>query len=823
MSLFDRNTNNKNDGKSASEGVRALPPTSVPETLPVIALKNTVIYPHTVVPVFFEDENSLKALERAQSREGAIAAFTLTQEAREVLNMSGEGEDVRAESKPKNGSKQHPSVEPKDLYGIGTMCKIHRVMPVTGRHGAMVVLQGAAKVRAIDFWRDDSFLTVAAELEEDSVEDSKSVQALMRNALLTAQKIIANTPYMPQELQIALEDLTDPLKFVYLLATLVRFDVSEKQVILEERSVEEKLKKTAAILSRELEQIELGGKIVSNVKKEFGKMNREAFLRQQLREIQKELGEENEGQRDAREYMERLEEGEYPDYVKKELEREISRVSTMHPQSSEYHVLRTYIDLVLDLPWGGPKEKELNIGSVVETLNRDHFGLKDVKQRIAEYMAARKLNKEHKGPILCLVGPPGVGKTSLGKSIANALGREFVRISLGGMHDESEIRGHRRTYVGAMPGKIIQGIRRAGTRNPVFMLDEIDKVGSDFKGDPASALLEVLDPEQNNTFHDHYLDLDFDLSDVMFIATANVMDTIQPALRDRMEVIEISGYINEEKVEIAKNFLWPKVLKTHGLTKTKVKLGDEILELILEQYTRESGVRGFERELSKIARKAAYDFVVGKAKSLTINKKRLREYLGPRRVYSEVAARTAKPGVATGLAYTQAGGEILFVEAVGVPGGRKLMLTGSLGDVMKESAKASLSVVKARAKSLGIDEDFFRKHDIHVHVPAGAVPKDGPSAGVTITTAIVSLALNLPVRNDLAMTGEVTLTGDVLPIGGVKEKVLSAKRAGITTVLLPEKNKSDIGEIDQELLDGLEFLYVKDIDDVLRNSIQYAP
>lgn len=820
MGLFDRNTDNKKNKGAASSAVRGSSAVGVPETLPVIALKNTVIYPHTVVPVFFEDENSLKALERAQSQEGAIAAFTLTEESRLALSMGGDesASDVKGVSKTKDDSRS--SVEPQDLYGVGTMCRIHRVMPVTGRHGAMVVLQGVAKVRAIDFWRDDSFLTVAPMLEEDVVENSKSVQALMRNALLTAQKIIANTPYMPQELQIALEDLTDPLKFVYLLATLVRFDVSEKQIILEERSVEEKLKKTAAILSRELEQIELGGKIVSNVKKEFGKMNREAFLRQQLREIQKELGEESEGQRDAREYMDRLNKGEYPDYVRKELEREISRVSTMHPQSSEYHVLRTYIDLVLDLPWGKPKEKELDISSVVETLDKDHFGLKDVKLRIAEYMAARKLNKEHKGPILCFVGPPGVGKTSLGKSIANALGREFVRISLGGMHDESEIRGHRRTYVGAMPGKIIQGIRRAGTRNPVFMLDEIDKIGSDFKGDPASALLEVLDPEQNNTFHDHYLDLDFDLSDVMFIATANVMDTIQPALRDRMEVIEISGYVNEEKIEIAKSFLWPKVLKAHGLTKSKVKVSDDTLRLILEEYTRESGVRGFERELSKIARKAAYDFVTGKSKTLTINKKRVREYLGPRKVYSEVAARTAKPGVATGLAYTQAGGEILFVEAVSVPGGRRLMLTGSLGDVMKESAKASLSVVKARAKALGIDESFFKKNDIHVHVPAGAVPKDGPSAGVTIATAIVSLALGLPVRNDVAMTGEITLTGDVLPIGGVKEKVLSAKRAGIKTVLLPEKNKPDVEEIDKELLDGLEFLYVKDVDDVLTASIR---
>ncbi|NCS31935.1 endopeptidase La [bacterium] len=774
----------------------------IPPELPVIGLKNTVIYPFTVVPVFFEDTTSLKALEYAQAHDNLIGAFALN---KDTVTPSEETEEERLISQ----------VKPEDLHTTGTVCIIHRVMPVSGKTGAMVVLQGLSKVQALDVRLEEGLLKSSVEVKEEVSKDSKEVRALMKNALNSAQNIIQNTPYLPQELQIALEDLSDPLKFVYLLATLVRFDMSEKQMILEEDNVKDKLIKTAAILARELEQIELGGKIVSNVKKEFNKMSREAFLRQQLKEIQRELGEESETQQEANEYRERLDKEGFPEEVVKEVSREIDRLESMHPHSSEYQVVRTYLDWVFDLPWGEVKEGPIDLKKVEKTLNQDHYGLEEVKKRLLEFLAVRTLTPSHKGPILCFVGPPGVGKTSLGKSIANALGREFVRVSLGGVHDEAEIRGHRRTYVGALPGKIIQGIRRAGTTNPVFMLDEIDKVGTDFRGDPSSALLEVLDPEQNDTFRDHYLDLDYDLSNVLFIATANVLDTIQPALRDRMEIIELSGYIDEEKEAIAKKHLWPRVLERHGLTKSKLKLNDEVNSVVINEYTREAGVRNLERELSKIARKAVFDIVHGKQKTMTINGDKVREYLGSQRIFPEVKARTSRPGVSTGLAVTQAGGEILFVEAMSMPGGKGFTVTGSLGDVMKESAKAALSVVRSRSIALGISNDFFKKNDIHVHVPQGAVPKDGPSAGVAMTVALVSLITNKPVRNDVAMTGEITLTGQVMAVGGVKEKILAAKRAGISHVVLPSRNKPDVDDVDKKLLKGLKVSYVESIDEVL--------
>lgn len=807
--------------------------------LPVIALKNTVIYPHTVVPVFFEDRSSLMALDQAQKEGGVIGVFALKEAARQRIIVEDDKRS-EAEADEVENNESEPSsvdavadapidgrVDPKDIYSIGTLCKIHRVMPTPGRPGTMVVLQGTKKIASVhvESTKKGYLQAVVTEVDEQS-RDNKEVRALMKNALTTAQKIIQNTPYLPQELQIALEDLNDPIKFVYLLATLVRFDSSEKQEILEEDDVQEKLKKTAAILSRELEQIELGGKIVSNVKKEFNKMSRDAFLRQQLKEIQRELGEENEVQQEANEYRQKLLAGSFPEEVVKEVSREIDRLESMHPQSSEYQVIRTYLDWVFDLPWSldkvGKKSKSgaVDLVAIKKVLDADHYGLKEVKQRILEYLAVTKLKNDQKGPILCFVGPPGVGKTSLGKSIANALGRSFVRMSLGGMHDEAELRGHRRTYVGAMPGKIIQGVRRAGKMNPVFMLDEIDKVGNDFRGDPSSALLEVLDPEQNNTFRDHYLDLDYDLSQALFIATANVVDTIQPALRDRMEIIELSGYTDEEKVRIAEDHLWPKVLKEHGLTKSQVKADGVVFARVVDQYTREAGVRNLERELAKLVRKSAYLIVEDKTKSITVNDRRVRELLGPQRIFPEVAARTARPGVATGLAYTQAGGEILFIEATMMPGGKKLTLTGSLGDVMKESAQAALSLVRSRSDSLGIGKDVYSKNDLHIHVPSGAVPKDGPSAGVTMVTALTSLMLNRPVRNDVAMTGEITLSGTVLPIGGVKEKVLAARRAGIKTVVLPLKNKSDVEEIDEQLKGELKFKFVSNIDEVLAETLQ---
>ena len=821
MGLFDRNKKsphmeNETDVITPTKEVKDH---AVPKELSVIALKNTVIYPHTVVPVFFEDAASLAALDAAQKQGGMIGSFTLQEAARKRLE--DENDLLAEQSGRDNGKTAEPSkIQPSDLYQVGTACLIHRVMPISGRQGAMVVLQGVAKVHALEMWRENPYITALVEVEDEVSTESKEVRALMKNSLSSAQRIIQNTPYLPQELQIALEDLSDPLKFVYLLATLVRFDATEKQMILEEKTVIAKLKKTAAILSRELEQIELGGKIVSNVKKEFNRMSREAFLRQQLKEIQRELGEENESQQEAGEYRKKLNDGKFPKEVVKEISREIDRLETMHPHSSEYQVIRTYLDWVFDIPWSIKGKKKSSIDAVEKVLNRDHYGLKETKERILEYLAVRQLNKEHRGPILCLVGPPGVGKTSLGRSIATALGKSFVRVSLGGMRDEAEIRGHRRTYVGAMPGKIVQGMRRAESIDPVFMLDEIDKVGNDFRGDPSSALLEVLDPEQNGTFRDHYLDLDYDLSNVFFIATANVLDTIQPALRDRMEIIQLSGYVDAEKREIAKRYLWPRVMERHGLTSKNIKIDDAMFDLIINEYSREAGVRNLERELSKLARKVAFAIVKNKHMSVKIDEAKVRELLGPQRFFPEVAARTANPGVATGLAVTGAGGEILFVEANRMAGGKRFNLTGSLGDVMKESAKIAYSLVRARAEQLNIDKDFFSKNDIHLHVPSGAVPKDGPSVGIAMTTVIVSLALNKPVRNDVAMTGEITLSGLVLPIGGVKEKVIAAKRAGITTVILPEKNRSDAHEIDPTLVDGLHFEFADTIDQVLEKALE---
>jgi ATP-dependent Lon protease len=819
MGLFNKKDNGPKNPPTdpQSSDINNTPAPVIPKELPVIGLRNTVIYPFTVVPVLFEDDASLAALQEAQKKDRMIGAFALKKEARHRLEVDME-EGVEEE-----GSNQIKSsnIQPNELYTIGTACLIHRVMPVTGRKGAMVVLQGLGKVRSVEFTRHPAYISSLVEVVNEQVKETKAVRALMKNALGTAQKIIQNTPYLPQELQMALVDLNDPLRLVYLLATLIRFNVEEGHAILTENSVEVKLKRTAALLSKELEQIELGGKIVSNVKKEFGRMSRDAFLRQQLKEIQRELGEDSENQQEVVEYRKKIKKNKLPESIIPEINREIDRLEKMHPQSSEYQVVRTYLDWVFDIPWyvADEKGKKLSLGHVEEVLDADHYGLKQVKKRILEYLAVRELNKKHRGPILCFVGPPGVGKTSLGKSIARALNRKFVRVSFGGLRDEAEIRGHRRTYVGAMPGRILQGIRRAGAMDPIFMLDEVDKIGNDFRGDPSSALLEVLDPEQNSTFHDNYLDLDYDLSRVLFIATANVLDTIQPPLRDRMEIIELSGYTDEEKKFIALKHLWPKVLESHGLKKKDVKINEELLELVINQYTMEAGVRGLEKELAKIARRLAFLRVQDQKKSTTINEPKIREILGARKVYQEVGARTAMPGVATGLAVTGVGGEILFIEANKMYGGKQLSLTGSLGEVMKESAKTALSLVRSRADKFGIPEDFFKKYDIHVHVPAGAIPKDGPSAGTAMTTAIVSLLTDRKVRNDVAMTGEITLSGLVLPIGGVKEKVLAAKRAGITTVILPEKNENDVKEIEAHLIQDMNFKYAENIEQVIDEAL----
>jgi len=587
--------------------------------------------------------------------------------------------------------------------------------------------------------------------------------------------------------------------------------------------VTKRLRRLSEILTRELEVVQLGSKIQSQVESEIDKGQREYFLRQQLKAIQEELGEEDEQQAELNELRERIEEAKLPEEAQKAAERELSRLEKLPPVAAEYGVIRTYLEWLVDLPWSKETEDNLDIAHARQVLDADHYDLEEVKDRILEYLAVRKLNPESPGPILCFVGPPGVGKTSLGRSIAKALGREFERISVGGVRDEAEIRGHRRTYIGALPGTIVRALRDAGTRNPVFMIDEIDKMGADFRGDPSSAMLEVLDPAQNSSFRDHYLDLPFDLSEVLFIATANILDTVPAPLQDRMEVIQLAGYTVEEKLHIAKRYLVPRQLSANGLKASNIAFADPALRAIIEEYTREAGVRNLEREIGTVCRKIARDVAEEKAKGkVRVSAKRARELIGKRRFFSETRRRTKDPGVATGLAWTPVGGEVLFVEATAVPGSGNLTITGQLGDVMRESAQAALTWVRRHAQELAPDlpDDWFAKHDVHVHVPAGAVPKDGPSAGVAMTTALASLITNRPVRNDVAMTGEVTLTGQVLPIGGLKEKSLAAQRAGIKQVIVPDRNEGDVEEISEQEREGLDFVYADDIGDVLKAALQ---
>ncbi|MBM4402379.1 MAG: endopeptidase La, partial [Candidatus Cloacimonetes bacterium] len=704
------------------------------------------------------------------------------------------------------------------LYNIGTAALIQRAVQVSSQ-GYMVLLQGVAKIKATEFSQGEGFLICTVETITEQVSKSENVEALKRIVLKTAQKIIAYSPLIPKELHAALEDLADPWQLCYQAVNLVKLDISEQQKLLQLSSIEEKLKYLSGVLRKELDLLELGGKIQKDAQKEFSKDGREAFLREKMRQIKKELGEVSEEEKEAKGYEKKLKKAKLPKEAHRECEREIKRLAEMRPWAADYQVVRTYLDWVLELPWNQESKDRLSLSAAKKQLEHDHYGLKEPKERIIEYLAVRKLKKDLRGPILCFIGPPGVGKTSLGQSIAKALNRKFVRMSLGGMRDEAEIRGHRRTYVGALPGRIIQGIRRAGTKNPVFMLDEIDKVGADFRGDPAAALLEVLDPEQNKTFRDHYLDLDFDLSRVLFIATGNILEPIHPALRDRMEIIELAGYTEEEKVKIAEKYLWPRILDEHGLKKSQLALARELLLKIIAEYTREAGVRNLERELAKICRRAAKKIADHQAVRVKFTLKNLPEFLGPQKVYPETDLRAGRPGVVAGLAVTPAGGVIQFIEASKMPGKKGFTLTGQLGDVMKESAWAALSLIRSRAKNLKLPEKFFDKTDLHLHVPAGAVPKDGPSAGVAMTTALASLLTDQVVRKDVAMTGEITLSGLVLPIGGVKEKVLAAKRADINTVILPKRNENDIKEIDKELKDGLKFVYVQTIDDVLKTAL----
>src|SRR4030066_1875095 len=625
--------------------------------------------------------------------------------------------------------------------------------------GMALIVQGLAKIAIKGFISEEPFLNASVGVIIEEPVKNTRIEALMRTAIAQTQKMISLAPYLPEELQVTAINLDDPVKLAYLIATIIRMPLHERQELLELDSVEEKLNRIVTVLTREVELLVLGGKIKSQVKSEMSKAQREYYLREQLKAIKQELGETDERVQETNEIRGRLGEAKLPEEVMKEAERELGRLDKLPTASPEYNVIRTYLDWIMDLPWSKSTEDNLDLERAEKILNDDHYDLEKVKERIVEYLAVRKLKKDTKGPILCFVGPPGVGKTSLGQSIARALGRKFIRMSVGGMRDEAEIRGHRRTYIGALPGRILQSIRRTGSNNPLFMIDEIDKVGMDFRGDPSSALLEVLDPEQNFSFRDHYLDLPFDLSTVMFITTANVIQTIQPALRDRMETLTLAGYTEEEKLGLAVNYLIPKELKEHGLTSENIEFTKEAVLKIISGYTREAGVRNLEREIATVCRKVAKDVAAGKGEKIIVKVEDLHGYLGPEKIYPEVAKRTAIPGVATGLAWTETGGDILFIEATQMPGNKGFTMTGQLGDVMQESAKAALSYVRSKTKELGIPEDFFKKHDIHLHVPSGAIPKDGPSAGVTMITSLVSLLTGRPVNNDVAMTGEITLTG----------------------------------------------------------------
>ncbi len=766
---------------------------SVPDIFSVIPVRNTVFFPQQVLPLSIGREGSLRAVEEAQRERQPV--LILAQHDPGIV-MPGEG----------------------DVYRIGTAAKILRIFTLSDGSKSILV-QGLYRARVLAFIQVEPIMKVTAQRVEEETAQGLEIDAFADNVKNIFRKIVELSPDLNDEHYSMVGNLENPGMLADLTTSMVNAHVPEKQEILETPGVHERLQKVHRLLTKLLQQLELSSKIQSDVQEEITKNQREYFLREQLKAINKELGEESGGV-EMKELRARVEKAKLPEEVRKTVEKEMHRLSQMQSASAEYTVARTYIDWLLDLPWLISTDDNLEIAKAREVLERDHYGLDKVKNRILEYLAVRKLKKDMRGPILCFVGPPGVGKTSLGRSIANALGRKFIRMSLGGVHDEAEIRGHRRTYIGALPGRIVQGIKKAGSNNPVFMLDEVDKIGMDFRGDPSSALLEVLDPEQNFSFSDHYIELAFDLSKVLFIATANILDTIPSPLRDRMEIIEIPSYVEDEKLNIAKNFLIPKQRAEHGLSEGQISFADEAVLSIIGGYTREAGVRSLERRIADVCRGVAKDVAEGTTKGVAIEADALVKYLGQQKFFPEVAERINKPGIATGLAWTPVGGDILFIEATRMSGKGNLILTGQLGEVMKESAQAALSYIASHAEGLGINESFREKLDIHIHVPAGATPKDGPSAGVTLLTALASLLTGRAVRNDLAMTGEITLRGAVLPVGGIKEKVLAAHRAGIRMIILPERNRKDIEEIPKRIVDKLEFHFVKEMEEVLNLALK---
>jgi ATP-dependent Lon protease len=767
---------------------------NIPENLPVLPLFDAVLFPKMVLPLVVTEEDSVKLVDEAMSQNRIIGLLV---------------------SKTKSKDKSKPE---EDLAMIGTSAMILK-MAKAEDNKAQLLVQGLARFRVEKFSQNTPYLRADIENIHENGGNGKEVEAMKTNIISLFDRIVELSPGLPREIATMSSSIEEPGILADMVASTVNSSAKDKQKILEIANIKIRLKEVTKLLNQQLEILELGNKIQSQVKGDMDKSQREYYLRKQLKAIKEELGESDEATVEIDDYRAKIDAVNLPEEAKNEADRELKRLSKMHPSSAEYTVASTYLDWITALPWHTSTEDNLDIKKARKTLDEDHFGLEKPKKRVLEYLAVRKLKPESKGPILCLAGPPGTGKTSLGKAIARALGRKFHRISLGGVRDEAEIRGHRRTYVGALPGRIVQGLRRAESNNPVFMLDEIDKVGSDFRGDPSSALLEVLDPEQNFSFSDHYLDVPFDLSKVMFITTANVLDTIPPALRDRMEVLELLGYTLDEKIQIANRFLVPRQRRAHGLKSNQISFTKGAVKLIISGYTREAGLRNLERAIANICRGVAATIVEGKVTAITIKKVSVAKYLGPVKVDTETKSRVSTPGVVMGLAWTPTGGELLFIEATAMKGNRGLTLTGQLGDVMKESATTALSFIRSNVKQLGLDEDFFDQHDIHIHVPAGAIPKDGPSAGVTMLTALTSLFSGKTIHKDLAMTGEITLRGQVLPVGGVKEKVLAAHRAGIKTLILPKWNQKDLQDIPKKVLKDIVFHFPEKMLDVVNIAL----
>ncbi len=813
---------------------------TIPRELPILPLRNTVVFPLTVLPLSAEQARSIRLVDDAVVGDRIIGLVAMLD----------------------------PSVEqpgPNEVYRVGTAALIHRLLKAPDGSVRLIV-QGLERFEIGEWVSETPYLKATVHLRPDILEETVEVEALVRNLTDLFRRLVTLVAHLPDELMMAAMNADDARHLTYLVATSIRMDIPEAQEILEMDHVSDKLRKLTTILNRELEVLELGRKIQNEAQSEMENMQREYFLREQLKAIQKELGEGDEAAQVVQEYREKIENAGMTEEAKKEALRELGRMEKMPPQAAEYSVIKTYLDWLTELPWQKTTEDNLDIEHARKVLDEDHYDLDEIKERILEYLAVRKLRMERapkeeveandeaeadgeaeaeeepesakdeepeedlplalqepiaEGAILCFVGPPGTGKTSLGRSIARAMGRKFTRMSLGGMRDEAEIRGHRRTYIGAMPGRIIQAIKRAGTKNPVFMLDEVDKIGADWRGDPSSALLEVLDPQQNNAFRDHYLDVDFDLSQMMFITTANLLSPIPPPLRDRMEILELDGYTEGEKVKIAEGYLVPRQMRATTLRDDEIQFTADALRTIIRDYTREAGVRNLEREIGSICRKVATKVAAGEVtETVIVDGADVPRYLGKPKYYLEVPERTGRPGVATGLAVTAAGGDILFVEATRMPGKGQLILTGQLGDVMKESAQIAQSYVRASAKKQDIDPKVFDESDIHLHVPAGAIPKDGPSAGVTMVTALTSLLTRRPVRADVGMTGEITLRGQVLPVGGIKQKVLAAHRAELTTVILPKRNEKDLDDLPDEVRNGMKFELVERIGEVLELALE---